>query len=157
MDKSFDELFDEFFNPRSKIDGFKNNGINHDFFENMLTSSNVIKFSNDEGEEIVNKLGEPDEIYYYSDDGKYIEERIWHTEKGDFVRKLVTDDPKIFGENNFFTNPFQIKTETQKSEKPLEVQLEEALEKEDYEKAAEIRDLINPPKKKRGRPKKIQK
>jgi protein-arginine kinase activator protein McsA len=38
----------------------------------------------------------------------------------------------------------------------LELQLEEALEREDYERAAEIRDLLNPPKRRRkGRPKNL--
>jgi protein-arginine kinase activator protein McsA len=40
-------------------------------------------------------------------------------------------------------------------EKTLEIQLQEALEVEDFEKAAQLRDLINPPKRK-GRPRKTE-
>jgi hypothetical protein len=132
-----------------------------DYFDSMFNSSNITNFSNEEGEQMVEKLGKPDKIRYFTDKGVYIEEKIWHTDKGDFVSRLASDNPKFFGENISFENisfeniSFENITKPKKPEKSLEFQLKEALEKEDYEKAAEIRDLINPPKKKRGRPKKV--
>jgi hypothetical protein len=154
MDKSFDELFNEFFNPRSNFDAFERMRQNvKDYFDSMFNSSNITNFSNEEGEQMVEKLGKPDKIRYFTDKGVYIEEKIWHTDKGDFISRLASDNPNFFGENISFENIAKPK----KPEKPLELQLEEALEKEDYEKAAEIRDLMSPPKKKRGRPKKVEK
>jgi hypothetical protein len=154
MDKSFDELFNEFFNPRSSFDAFEK--MREDakkFFESVFKASSMS--TNDENlqKEVEKALGEPDEIKYYAENGFYFEERIWHTKEGSITETIMSDDPNLFPD----ISVFEKKTKPKKEEKPLELQLKEALEKEDYEKAAEIRDLMNPPKKKRGRPKKVEK
>jgi excinuclease UvrABC helicase subunit UvrB len=91
-------------------------------------------------------LGEPDEIENFQDGDLFFERRIWNTPTGQIMKLLVSDDPSKFIKQ----------TQTQKVnkkvvEKTLEIQLQEAVEAEDFEKAAQIRDLINPPKKRRGR------
>jgi excinuclease UvrABC helicase subunit UvrB len=154
MDKSFDELFNEFFNPRSSFDAFEK--MREDakkFFESVFKASSMS--TNDENlqKEVEKALGEPDEIKHYIENGFYFEERIWHTKEGSITETIMSDDPNLFPD----ISVFEKKTKPKKEEKPLELQLKEALEKEDYEKAAEIRDLMNPPKKKRGRPKKVEK
>ena len=78
--------------------------------------------------------------------------------QGDLVKLIASDDPEMEKKVKENMNRTKAKRPTKvKAEKPLDVQLEEALKNEDYEKAAQIRDLINPPKKKRGRPKKSEK
>lgn len=152
MDKSFDELFNEFFNPRSSFDAFEK--MREDakkFFDSVFKASGIS--TNDEKlqKEVENALGEPDEIKHYTENGLYFQKRIWYTKEGAIIETLMSDDPNYFGDMAIFEK------KVTKPEKPLDLQLQEALEKEDYEKAAEIRDLMKPPKKKRGRPKKVEK
>jgi excinuclease UvrABC helicase subunit UvrB len=85
-------------------------------------------------------LGKPDRIETYSDGIFFFENRVWHTPNGDIVKLIVSDNP-----NNL-----------KEPEKSLQEQLDEAIANEEYEKAAQIRDLMNPPKK-IGRPKKSEK
>lgn len=149
MDKSFDELFNEFFNPRSSFDAFEK--MREDakkFFDSVFKASGISTNDDKFQKEVEKALGEPDEIKHYTEGGLYFQKRIWHTKEGAIIETLMSDDPSYFGDTAIFEK------KVTKPEKPLDLQLQEALEKEDYEKAAEIRDLMNPPKKKRGRPKK---
>jgi hypothetical protein len=153
MDKSFDELFNEFFNPRSNFDAFeKMREEAKNFFDSVFKASGMSTNDEDLQKEVEKALGEPDEIKHYVQGGLYFEKRIWHTKEGMITETIMSDDPNYFGGTAIFEKPAP-----KKPEKPLELQLQEALEKEDYEKAAEIRDLMSPPKKKRGRPKKVEK
>ena len=78
------------------------------------------------------KLGEPDEIKYFEDDGMYYEKRIWFMEHGMIVKTIASDEP----------------LEPQPS---LEEQLATAIETEDYETAAKLRDQIKKDKAKAKR------
>lgn len=147
MGKSFDDLFNEFFNrkPKTNEEIAKIREEEKKFFENL---SNFIESKKDESLEKMfdQNLGEPDEIENFQDGDLFFERRIWNTPTGQIMKLLVSDDPSKFIKQ----------TQTQKVnkkvvEKTLEIQLQEAVEAEDFEKAAQIRDLINPPKKRRGR------
>jgi hypothetical protein len=147
MGKSFDDLFNEFFNrkPKTNEEIAKIREEEEKFFENL---SNFIQSKKGESLEKMfdQNLGEPDEIENFQDGDLFFERRIWNTPTGQIMKLLVSDDPSKFIKQ----------TQTQKVskkvvEKTLEIQLQEAVEAEDFEKAAQIRDLINPPKKRRGR------
>jgi DNA replication initiation complex subunit (GINS family) len=153
MGKSFDDLFNEFFNrkPKTNEEIAKIREEEKKFFENL---SNFIESKKDESLEKMfdQNLGEPDEIENFQDGDLFFERRIWNTPTGQIMKLLVSDDPSKFIKQ----------TQTQKVnkkvvEKTLEIQLQEAVEAEDFEKAAQIRDLINPPKKRRGRKPKSEK
>ena len=153
MGKSFDDLFNEFFNrkPKTNEEIAKIREEEKKFFENL---SNFIESNKGENLEKMfdQNLGEPDEIENFQDGDLFFERRIWNTPTGQIMKLLVSDDPSKFIKQ----------TQTQKVnkkvvEKTLEIQLQEAVEAEDFEKAAQIRDLINPPKKRRGRKPKSEK
>ena len=90
-------------------------------------------------------LGKPDRIETFSDGHLFFEKKIWSTPSGDIVKVIVSD------------RPFETNIPTTVKIKSLQEQLDEAIANEDYLKAAEIRDLINPPKKKRASRKKTDK
>lgn len=153
MDKSFDDLFNEFF-------GKKNKGFNDQFSKMREEARKIIEMlgnmheSNGSIDENIERmmdqnLGEPDEVINFQDGELFFEKRIWHTPTGDLVKVIVTDRP-------FSNEKTKVKPTKKIVEKPLQQQLDEAIAKEDYEKAAKIRDLMNPPRK-RGRPKKSEK
>ena len=149
MDKSFDDLFNEFFNKR-KADS--NDRMKEEARKIIESLTNFVQSDKTENIERMfdQNLGEPDEIENYQEGDLFFERRVWHTETGDIIKLLVSDNP-----DNFITKT-QNKKPTQKVvKKTLEIQLDEALAVEDFERAAELRDLINPPKKK-GRPRKTE-
>lgn len=142
MGKTFNELFDEFFN-RSSIKNINDqiSGIINDMREDTKRISDIIANLKDMSsmdeiieEQLDKSLGKPDKTEFYSENGLFYEKRIWHTPNGDMVKLIVSDDPSLL-------------TPPQES-KSLETKLEEALETEDYEKAALIRDEIKKSKKK---------
>jgi len=153
MDKSFDDLFNEFF-------GKKNNKFEDRFSKMREEARKIIEMlgnihetngSIDENIERMmdQNLGKPDEVVHFQDGEIFFEKRIWHTPTGDLVKIIVTDRP-------FSKEKPQHKPAKKVDDKSLQQQLDEAIANEDYEKAAKIRDLMNPPKK-RGRPKKSEK
>lgn len=125
MGKTFDELYDDFFNKNSKSIN-KTNTKKDDLFD-MLTNLNKL-------EEQIEKMGKPDKIEFYNENGAFFEKRIWHTDNGDIVKLIISDEP--------FIDIPPIK------EKSLQEKLTEALAEENYEKAVEIRNEINKKKKK---------
>jgi hypothetical protein len=140
MDKSFDDLFNEFLGKPK---------MGEEEVRKIIEMLGDIQETNSSIDENVERmmdqnLGVPDEIINFQDGELFFEKRIWHNDAGDFIKVIVTDRP--------FSNE-KAKSTNKVVEKPLQQQLDEAIAKEDYEKAAKIRDLINPPKK-RGRPKK---
>jgi excinuclease UvrABC helicase subunit UvrB len=151
MEKSFDDLYNEFF--RRKQNSLNKNSKElrskelrdevkriMDFIDSF---KNVIPLNESEIENMEESLGDPHIIEYFTEGYYYIERKIWYLDDGRVIfREISSDKP-------FFTNVEEPKA----PEKPLEEQLNEALANEEYETAAKIRDLINPPKK-RGRPKK---
>jgi uncharacterized protein (DUF1697 family) len=118
MEKSFDDLFNEF---------FKNDDSNETNKKmEMLIKALTTPFDIESRKNIEETLGVPDEIESFKDNGLFIKKEIWHTEKGDVIKMIVSDIP--------------FESETKKLS--LEEQLEEALDKEDYETAAKLRDEI---------------
>lgn len=137
MSKTFDELFNEFFKknkvkPEQKIqDEFKNEAMD---LLNMLTGN----LANNNIDEDIEKhfdenLGKPDSIEFYNEGDVFFEKRTWYTDKGNLVKLIVSDEPNL---------PPQ-----EEKERDLETELNNALENEEYEKAAIIRDLIKKRKK----------
>lgn len=149
MDKSFDDLFNEFFGKKN--DNFSKMREEARKIIEMLGNIHETNGSIDENIERMmdQNLGEPDEVINFQDGELFFEKRIWHTPTGDFVKVIVTDKP-------LSKEKPVVKKSKKVVEKPLQQQLDEAIDNEDYEKAAQIRDLMNPPKK-RGRPKKSEK
>lgn len=137
MSKTFDELFNEFFKknkvkPEQNIqDEFKNEAME---LLNMLTgnldSNNI---DEDIEKHFDENLGKPDSIEFYNEGDLFFEKRTWHTDKGNLVKLIVTDEPNL---------PPQAE-----KERDLDTELNNALKNEEYEKAAIIRDLINKRKK----------
>jgi hypothetical protein len=98
------------------IESFKN--INPD---GTYTGAELDKLD----DELDDKLGEPDNIEYSTDGEMYIEKRMWFKPSGVIIKTLISDEPL-----------------EKKPELPLEQQLQNALELEDYELAADLRDKI---------------
>jgi hypothetical protein len=128
--ETFDELFDAFFNnndKKSKKRGRPRKEKNYDSYEEKAKKiiDSLQNFSEitdvDKQHQIDNELGEPHEIHLFHSDGLYFKRSIWNTEDGDLVKLEVSEEP------------FEEK-------KSLEELLVIALEEEEYEKAAEIRD-----------------
>ena len=135
MDKSFNELFDEFFkknniDPNDKIDdAIKDDAIKMiDMLSKFRTLDSVDNIDEAIEKEIDDSLGKPDKIEFYNEDDMFFEKRIWHTETGDVIKLIISDDPSL--------------SKKPTKEKSLNQKLEDAVEKEDYEKAAAIRDEI---------------
>lgn len=130
---SFDELFEDF------IKGFRKsnlpdpiNDIAKHEAERIINMLKSFEKTGDISEEVEKQmdmtLGKPDIIEHYNEGNMFFEKRIWHTADGDFIKLIATDDPSLINLNQV--------------QKPLEEQLTEAIEKEEYEKAAAIRDEI---------------
>lgn len=139
--KTFDELFNDFF----KRNIFKSETKRTDELKeeakkmiDILNKMNDIETKMNEIDESIEKniddnLGKPDKIEFFNENDLFFERRTWHTETGDLIKLIVSDDP-TFGK-------------TPKITKTLQQQLDEAIEVEDYEKAAAIRDKMQKKKK----------
>ena len=132
MDKSFDELFNEFFKrKKSKSkDGFENSITDMhkkiiDMLSNFTPNDNIENIIENKFNDITTK---PDKIEFYNEGDMFFEKRTWHTKDGDLIKIIITDEPYL-----------QVTPAPQKS---LEEKLEEAVKNEEYMKAATIRDLI---------------
>jgi excinuclease UvrABC helicase subunit UvrB len=126
MKKTFNELFEEFFKktitPVDKTTGY------------TTTPVRVIKINLSTEEDIDKTLGPPDRIEFTNEGNLFFEKRIWKTENGDIVKLISTDDPMF--------------ERIEPVREVLKKQLEDALEKEEFEKAAAIRDLLKKGEKK---------
>ncbi len=142
--KTFNDLFNEFIKNRKT-------NPSQDIFDILKNEAKSILEKLESGEELSNheideetekefdmSLGEPDSIEYYDDGELYYERRTWHTKKGDLVKLIVSDVPLV----KETPTPKKRKTSKEKIE-DLERQLNEAVENEDFEKAAVLRDKIN--------------
>lgn len=143
MDKSFNDLFNEFFkrnniNPDDELNDDLE-GTARKIIEMLTNANNIDSFDENLEMEIDKSLGKPDKIEFYNEGDMFFEKRIWSTENGDIVKIIVTDEPTL-------NMPPEM-------ERPLEEQLEEAVEAEEFEKAAAIRDLIKKEKRKKTRKK----
>jgi hypothetical protein len=133
--ETFDDLFNKFFGKKKEEEDFINKEAKKiidmiDSFKHINPDGN---YTGDElnklDEELDIKLGEPDEIEYSSDGEMYFEKRMWYKPLGVIIKTLVSDEP--LGPP---TPP--------EPELPLNEQLEIAVNEENYELAAELRDKI---------------
>ena len=121
----FDDLFNDFLNDKSNNNKDDNTNMMGDLFKNISNMKNFDK----EGlmKELDKNLGEPDEIKSYEENGVFFQKQIWHTKHGQIIKTIISDVP------------FKKK----KTRVPLENQLEIAVEEENYELAAKLRDRIS--------------
>ncbi len=130
--ETFDELFDDFFkkNKKTRKKRKAKEESSDDKINKLIETLGGFKEITDKEkqDEIDNDLGKPNEIHIFKSDGMYFKRSVWHVEEGDLVKLEVSDEP--FDENE-----------------TLEELLQKALEEENYERAAEIRDEIEKNKK----------
>jgi len=143
MDKTFNELFDEFFkrdnnSPKISLDDQIKDDVKKiiDILSQAKGSSSIDESMEQQMDE---SLGKPDKIEFYNEGHMFYEKRTWNTPNGKLVKLIVTDDPTLI--------------EPPIPEKSLDEQLKEAVENEDFEKAAELRDKIGVKKTRRSRKK----
>jgi hypothetical protein len=140
MSNNFDDFFNEFFGENKKNDKDENNNdekvdqTNQDTVEQFINMIN--KFDNDSkqslGEFLDKELGEPDKIEFFDDEDFFFEKRIWYTPHGKIVKIRMIEPPETpeeFYNHNLLGS--------------LESELETAIQEENFEEAARIRDLIN--------------
>lgn len=132
--ENFDDLFNKFLGKDDENDDFLNAEAKK--IIDMIDSFKTIKpdgaYTGDEldklDDELDDKLGEPDDIEYSTDGEMYFEKRMWYKPLGVIIKTLISDEP---------LGPIE-----KKPELSLQEQLENAIEVEDYELAAELRDKI---------------
>ncbi len=123
MGKTFDDLFNEFFNNKKPSQqGQENLGLNKIIealqnFRHMGIEENL-------GNSIEKELGPPDRIEESTEEGYVYKKSVWNTPQGQFV-KIATELAET------------------PSETTLDEQLKDALEIEDFETAIILRDKIN--------------
>ena len=138
--ETFDELFDSFFNSgKKKIRKGRGNKLKNDDVnervKNIIDSLSNFQEITDKNveEELDIEMGEPNQVQYFEDGGMYFKRSIWEIkDKGELIKLEVSDLP----------------FEESIPKKSLEELLVDAIEEENYEKAAEIRDEIKKMKKK---------
>jgi hypothetical protein len=132
--ENFDDLFNKFLGKDNENEDFLNSEAKRiidmiDSFKNINPNGKYIGAELDKLDyELDDKLGEPDDIEYSTDGEMYFEKRMWYKPLGVIIKTLVSDEP---------LGPIKIKPEI-----PLQEQLEIAVESENYELAAELRDKI---------------
>jgi hypothetical protein len=94
MDKNFDELlmnFDEFSKGKNKLEIETNK-----FIDLISDISNHNKGGEDTSEietNLENKLGEPDSVTYYYEDGLFVEKSAWKQASGLVIRTIKQKKP----------------------------------------------------------------
>jgi hypothetical protein len=86
--------------------------------------------------ELEENLGEPDKVEYYIEDDMFFEKKTWEREEGKIIKTIMSDEP--FDAQDHIVIP----TEPLFKELSLDEQMTFAIECENYELAAEIRDRI---------------
>ena len=125
----FDDELNSMFNEWEKRMRARKKNIDENkesMFDSFISN---IKYSTSLGDDFskLKELGEPDEIEEFEEGGVNFIKKTWITEEGEYI---MVETVLIDG-SNIFTGS-----------KSLDEQLEEALENEEYEKAAELRDKI---------------
>ncbi len=143
MDKTFDELFDDFLKKYNRKSG-KNDGVSTSFdakkLINLLDKISILDNVDEDIEKSLDiSLGDPDKIEYYMENDLYCEKRSWNTPNGTLVKLTMSDIPIQDANEEIQQNKYK--------EMTLEEQLEEAIKKEDYELAGKLRDEIENTKK----------
>ena len=127
--ENFDDLFNKFLGKDDKNNEFLNSEAKRiiDMIDSFKTINSTGAYTGEElsklDDELDDKLGKPDEIEYSSDGEMYFEKRMWYKPLGVIIKTLVSDEPL-------------------EPELPLEQQLENAVNVENYELAAILRDKI---------------
>ena len=145
--KSFDDLFDEFFNEKKPLNSL------HDEIKKIIDSlanfkkpepkldfkTEIGKMDNEE--QIAKFLGidlsNPTSVEEFTENGLKFSKLTWETPRGRFVKVVVSD--VIDGDTALMS--------TGPKAKSLEEQLQEAVDNEDYELAITLRDKIKSQKK----------
>lgn len=150
MIDGFDELFDMFF-------GNNKNENNKSKIDDLINRLN--NFKDITGEELNenSELGEPTSIEEYTKNGIIYEKKVWEINGG----KIVKIEIKEVKMDTPIDIPINIKPTSRFNKASLEDKLQYAIDNENYEEAARLRDEIakldNPTPtepKRRGRPKK---
>jgi len=141
----FDDLFNDFFKNRKPIKKVDDKPFISELKSLMNALSDFKTFDPEEGEEIQNKLGEPDEVQKFVENDMHFTRLIWNTPHGKFIKVLVTNDPDSFELPTYDKEP-----------KSLQEQLDEAVEAENFELAIKLRDQINGTKKVKRTRKKVE-
>lgn len=90
------------------------------------------KIDENQEKEMDEQLGKPDKIEFFNEGDTFFERRIWHTPTGDIQKLLFSKDQTLI----ITPQP-----------KDLQKELEVAVENEEFEKAAAIRDEMKKTKK----------
>lgn len=131
MSKTFDDLFNEFFKRNNIRPEDRIGDSMREHAKRMIDMLTNFRDSIDDDsieKQIDEQFGKPDKIEFYNEGDLYFERRTWHTANGDIIKTIMSDDPTMIRQAP--------------SMKTLEQQLQEAVEKEEFEKAAAIRDEI---------------
>jgi excinuclease UvrABC helicase subunit UvrB len=133
MSKLFDDLFNDFFGRRKNIkkeDKEKPEPENNSIYSSSSNDINRLIDMLSSNETIDEKLGEPTNVEYYEEDGMFFERKTWkNVYGGEIIKTAISDQP--------FNETSKIKT------KSLQELLLDAVNNEDYEEAARLRDEIN--------------
>ena len=149
----FDDLFNSFFGKNEDENDDENNQDNElsdrakkiidmiDSFKNINSNG---RYSGEDLEkldgELDNKLGNPDKVVHSKDGDMYIEKRMWFKDHGVIIKTVISDEP--------------FKDQEVEPELSLDEQLVNAVDEEDYELAATLRDQI---KKAKAKAKRLEK
>jgi len=139
--KTFDELFDEFFNKKNSEQPKKKSKPSKEDFSDEL--SKLIKIlssarqidNEDEKFKIDNEYGDPSRVEYFNEDELYFKKSIWEVEDGEIVKLEVSDAP--FDEDEH---------------KSLEELLEEAIAAEEYDEMKTTVTTYQPKQTQGGKP-----
>jgi len=136
MGKTFNELFGDFFkrnsiNPNDKLTESEKNKAKQ-LLDLLSRGNDIHNVGDDQEKEMDEKLGKPDKIEFFNEGNTFFERRIWHTPMGDIEKLTFTNDPSLI----IALQPTDLKK-----------QLDDAVENEEFEKACQLRDLINKKKK----------
>lgn len=137
MNNTFDDLFNEFFKRNNIRPEDRINEAMKQHAQRMIDMfSHFSELTDDDRleKQIDEQFGKPDKIECFNEGDLFIERRTWHTSQGDIIKTVVMDDPSLPRQA-----PVTIKM--------LQDKLNAALENEEYEKAAAIRDEIKKRKK----------
>lgn len=117
MFEDFDELFEDFFNKRkNKMSSFD------ELFNEMFFKLNKSYLLNEKFKEDDSDLGPPDKVLEITENGTSFTKSIWNTPLGYIVKVELSEDKE--------------------KDMSLEEKLKAAIECENYEEAAKIRDEI---------------
>ena len=139
MSNLFDDLFSQFFGKKNnKKESEKKHNSENELNPNPNNKFNDIEklidlLSNSNGldesvfsQKMDQELGEPNSVEYYEEDGMYFERKTWKgVFGGDVIKTAISD------------HPFK------KENKTLDELLLEAIDSENYEEAARLRDEIS--------------